>query len=176
MKKLQKFCISSLAVVAAFAVSVTSANAFSSQSQWQGFSSETSFSSSCEGSNCGGKTEFKSSTTMEQAQTQSTGSGRGGDTWGNWDKPKHHNNDWGGWDDDENNTNGEVRISWPQRDGTCKIQYKMVGQSGWPYSTEASCNDGAKTIGGLEEGKRYQFRVKKDGENKWYTIRATRAQ
>ena len=166
MKKLQKLSISSLAVVAAFAVSVTSANAFSSQSQWQGFSSETSFSSSCEGSNCGGKTEFKSSTTMEQAQTQSTGVSRGSNNWGNW----------GGWDDEQNNSDGEVRISWPQRDGTCKIQYKMVGQSGWPYSTEASCNDGAKTIGGLEEGKRYQFRVRKDGENKWYTIRATRAQ
>lgn len=160
MKKFPQLCVGSLATLLALAISVLPAHAFTSQSQWQGFSSETSFSSNCEGGNCSGKTEFKSSTQMEQAQSQSSGS----NTSGNWDKPKH------------TNTDAEVHISWPQRDGSCQIQYKMVGQSGWPYATQANCNDGAKTIGGLQEGKRYQFRVKKDGENRWFTIRATRAQ
>lgn len=162
MNILQKFTVSTLTVGAVFVGAVIPARAQTMQQQRQSFSSETSFSSSCEGSNCGGKHEFKSETSIQQEQRQGSGANmKGWSDWGDWD-----NNRWKNWDEEETDTNGEVKLTWSMRDGTCHIQYRKVGQAGWPYSTAADCNNGEVTIGGLEEGKNYQFRIKKN-DGRW---------
>lgn len=170
MHTLQKLSITTIGLAAVFASAVIPAHAQGMQQQRQSFSSETSFTSSCEGSSCGGKQEFKSTTSINQEQRQGSGTGmKGWSNWSDWD-----NTGWDNWED-ETNTNGEVRLTWSMKDGTCHIQYRKVGQAGWPYSTAADCNNGEVTIGGLEEGKNYQFRIKKN-DGKWSRPMTKRAQ
>ncbi len=173
MNILQKLSVASITLGAGLVVAVTPVSAQTMQQQRQSFSSETSFSSSCEGTNCSGKHEFKSTTDVHQEQRQSSGMSANGGM-------KHHWNDWDNhgwnWDDaDEVNTDGEVKLTWSMRDGTCYIQYRMAGQAGWPYSTQANCNEGSKTIGGLQEGKNYQFRIKKN-DGRWSRPMTRRAE
>ena len=61
-------------------------------------------------------------------------------------------------------TDGQARIEWEMRGGSCHIRYSEVTSRGYKYSTSASCDDGGLTIGGLAQGKTYRFQVRKDGE------------
>lgn len=171
MNAIQKLSLTTLTVAVAAAASVTPASAQYSQQQRQSFSSETSFSSNCEGSNCSGKSEFKSSTNMAQEQRQGSGVGMNG--WSHSNNGSNWNG-WDNWDEEETNTAGEVRLNWTLRDGTCYIQYRNVGTAGWPYSTQANCNDCGITVGGLQEGKNYQFRIKKN-DGPWSRVMTRRA-
>lgn len=172
MNILQKFSATSITLAAVLAISVTPVAAESMQQQRQSVSSETSFTTTCSGSNCAGKHEFNSSTSVKQEQRQGSGAGmHGWSEWGTGD-----NNGWGNWHDEEEvTTDGEVKLTWGLRDGTCHIQYRRVGQTGWPHATATSCNNGEVTIGGLEEGKNYQFRIKKN-DGHWSRPLTRRAQ
>lgn len=57
---------------------------------------------------------------------------------------------------------GQVRLSWDLRGGTCHVRYTEAGASGYNYETSTNCDDGGITIGGLVSGKNYRFQVRKD--------------
>ncbi len=181
MNTLQRLTFSTLTVAAALVVATTQAGAYSYQSQSQSFSSEFSSSVNCEG-NCNGKAEVTSKTSMDQSQVQRMGTGTGsggswGSNWGDrddWDnKGRSNRNDWG---NKQANTDGQVRLNWNMRDGTCRVRYKEANARSYNYTAHADCNDGGITIGGLVEGRNYHFQVKKDGDEKWSRPILRRAQ
>lgn len=57
---------------------------------------------------------------------------------------------------------GEVRLNWELRGGTCHVRYTEAGAKGYNYHTSTNCDDGEITIGGLVRGKAYRFQVRKD--------------
>jgi hypothetical protein len=57
---------------------------------------------------------------------------------------------------------GEVRLNWELRGGTCHVRYTEAGAKGYNYYTSTNCDDGEITIGGLVRGKAYRFQVRKD--------------
>jgi hypothetical protein len=140
------------------AVAAGTAQAEMYQEQSQSASQNSSFSYSCNGSNCGGSGEMKTSSKIEQSQSQGTASfsnrGRmGSNNWNNNRGWKHNNN---------RDTSGEVTLDWDHRGGTCYIRYTEVGAKGYNYNTSTSCDNGSITVGGLQTGMRYRFQVKKD--------------
>lgn len=70
--------------------------------------------------------------------------------------------------------NGQVRLTWDMRGGTCHVRYTEVGAAGYNYETSASCDEGGITIGGLVSGKSYRFQVRKD-DGAWSRATTVRA-
>lgn len=99
-------------------------------------------------------------------QHQNSG-GRASSTTSNWS--------WSDWDDDSNwnedeDDSGEVRLGWNQRGGTCHVRYKETTSRTYNYSTQAACDDGGITIGGLVPDRAYHFQIKKDN-GRWSRAR-----
>ena len=57
---------------------------------------------------------------------------------------------------------GQVRLSWGMRGGTCHVRYTEANQNVWKYNTSAGCDDGGVTIGALQSGTKYKFQVRQD--------------
>jgi hypothetical protein len=57
-------------------------------------------------------------------------------------------------------SDGQVRLTWDMRGGTCHVRYTEVGASTYKYETSTSCDDGGITIGGLTPGVSYRFQVR----------------
>lgn len=57
---------------------------------------------------------------------------------------------------------GEVKLTWSHRGGTCHVRYTEANVRSYRYSTNADCDEGGVTIGGLTRGKAYRFQVKQD--------------
>jgi hypothetical protein len=74
----------------------------------------------------------------------------------------------------ESPSNGEVRLTWSQRGGTCQIRYTEFGSKNYNYTTSTACDNGGITIGGLQYNKSYKFQVRKDDEA-WSTAIVRRA-
>jgi len=69
---------------------------------------------------------------------------------------------------------GQVRLSWPIRGGTCQVRYSEANHSGWKYATSTGCDDSGVTIGGLQPGWRYKFQVQQDN-GPWSRVMTGRA-
>ena len=158
MNLLHKISFSVLAMSMISISVVSTAKAEMYQEQSQSASQKSSFSYSCDGSNCGGSAEMKTSSKVEQSQSQGTASfsNRGRMRSNNWDNDR-------GWKrNNYRDTSGEVTLDWDHRGGTCYVRYTGAGSKGYNYNTSTSCDNGSITIGGLQTGKNYRFQVKKD--------------
>lgn len=60
------------------------------------------------------------------------------------------------------NADGQVRLDWGYRGGTCHVRYTEANQTYYKYATAASCDDGGVTISGLIPGDKYRFQVRQD--------------
>jgi hypothetical protein len=70
---------------------------------------------------------------------------------------------------------GQVRLNWGMRGGTCHVRYSEANQSAWKYQTSASCDEGGVTIGGLQSGVKYKFQVRQDN-GAWSKIMVGKAE
>ncbi len=59
-------------------------------------------------------------------------------------------------------TDGQVRLNWDMRGGTCHVRYTEASARSYRYATAAGCDDGGVTIGGLTPGVTYRFQVRQD--------------
>jgi hypothetical protein len=73
------------------------------------------------------------------------------------------------------NSDGQVRLDWGYRGGTCHVRYGEANQSWYKYATAAGCDDGGVTIGGLVPGVKYRFQVHQN-EGAWSRAVVVRAQ
>lgn len=175
MQSLHKLGLITVLLTAAVSFSSSPVHAYMHQEQSQSSSSTTSFS--CDG-NCG-KVETSTKTEVNQSQSQTMSSHDS--SWMNstWDdengwQTRHGNRRWVSFSDNWNNNDGQVRLNWGMRGGTCYVRYTEAKSGGWNYNTSTACDDGGITIGGLMRGKNYRFQVKKD-DGSWSKTRTLKA-
>jgi hypothetical protein len=70
---------------------------------------------------------------------------------------------------------GQVRLSWGYRGGTCQVRYTETTRNWYAYATAAGCDDGGITINGLQAGVNYRFQVKPEN-GVWSRAVVVRAQ
>lgn len=154
MKKISSLSIAFVAVVGLGLASTTPLQARTVMEQHQSNESKIEME-------CSGDCFAKSKSSMSQSQKMSFGDDHGG-------RNRNESDDRGHirrfrWSHD--NSDGEVRLSWNQRGGTCTVRYTEASARNYNYTTSAACDDGSMTIGGLVPGRAYRFQVKKDNEN-----------
>jgi hypothetical protein len=64
------------------------------------------------------------------------------------------------------NNNGQVRLDWGYRGGTCHVRYTEATSANYKYFTSAGCDEGGVTISGLVPGRKYRFQVRQN-EGAW---------
>ena len=126
------------------------------QEQSQSVSSSGNASVTCEG-NCTGSAEANSSATGRQWQRTEVTVGGAAYPTRAVAKRGRVAGAYVGWSAD-----GEVRLNWSLRGGTCHVRYTEASESVYKYATSASCDDGGVTIGGLTPGVSYRFQVRQN--------------
>lgn len=70
---------------------------------------------------------------------------------------------------------GQVRLNWGMRGGTCHVRYTEAKSSVWNYSTAAGCDEAGVTINGLKTGVNYKFQVRQN-DGAWSRVMVGKAQ
>lgn len=70
---------------------------------------------------------------------------------------------------------GQVRLNWGMRGGTCHVRYTESNMNVWKYNTSAGCDEGGVTINGLQSGVSYKFQVRQDN-GAWSRVMVGKAQ
>lgn len=178
--KIARVSLSLLLLMTFLATSATSTSAETRVVIEQNQGNSVSVSTHCSGTDCSSKVEAS----VSQGQQQQHNTNTSGSTTlffsspfpspdiNGW-RPRRPGMVWG-WPMWRSGQQGQVRINWRLRDGTCHVRYSEADEESFKYQTSASCSEKGVTIGGLASGQKYKFQVRQD-EDDWSRVIYLRA-